>query len=243
MRLPRNCCGQPEREPTAIASQPVEPRPASAPVSAGFSVLRHAEAEVAWAAGPPPSSGAEAVEEVAQTRSEPEAAEVSAVQATVALLPATKAAERLAAEGFPEKEAGVARQAAAVARRPVAEESPAWRAEVAPRQVTTEAAPRLAVSQGLEAAARPEPGRRLELAEARIGRAASPVPPGAPVLRRAELQARCRRLLPWAVRPAGRPGRPAKARRREARSRRRSQEGEARAGGAAAARRPDRPEW
>jgi hypothetical protein len=189
--------------------------------------------------GPPPSSGAEAVEEAAQARPEPE---VFAAQAAVAPLPATDPAERLAAEAFPGKEAGVVRQAvAAVAPRQAAEESRAWKAEVAPRQVAAEAAPRLAVSKGLEAAARPEPGRRLELAEARVGRAASAVRPEAPVFPRAEPQAGCRRPLPSAIRPAGAPDRRAKARRREARSRRRLQEDEARAGGAAAARRPDRP--
>ena len=62
---------------------------------------------------------------------------------------------------------------------------------------------------------------RGELAEARIGRAASPVRSGAPVFPRAAPQARCQRPLPSAVRPAGAPDRRAKARRREARSRRR----------------------
>ena len=157
----------------------------------------------------------------AQVRLAPAAAETLAEAAEVAPRPAEEAASRagaapprLAAK-VPVREAEVARQAA-VAPRPAAESRAA---EVAPPQA--EAAQRLAVEQGLEAAARPESGRRLELAEARIGRPASAVRPEAQEFPRAEPQARCRRPLPSAVRPAGAPDRRAKARRREARSRRR----------------------
>jgi hypothetical protein len=181
--------------------------------------------------GPPPSSGAEAGEEAAQAPPEREAAEVllaavevfPAGEAGVAVPRAAEAVRRPAVEAFPAVEAEVAPR--------VAEESRAWKAEVVQPAA---AARRLAAQQGLEAAVRRGPARRLALAEARIVRGASarrPASPGSPEALRAE----CRRSLPPIARASSGSERRRRARPHGARSRLRQRAGVPMAGGAAAA--------
>src|SRR5580698_7903568 len=119
----------PEQERTGIAPQTVGWRPASAPVPAGVSALRHAAAEESWTAGPRRASG----EEAAQARPAPEAAGARAAEAAAAPR-AAGAVRRPAVEVSPAGEAGiVVPRAAEAVRRPAAEAFAAGEAEVAPQ--------------------------------------------------------------------------------------------------------------